>query len=104
MKSIVFVILALLVFTSCQQENLDLKKVAIQSSQETKDKKDHKVTICHKNKVTITIDRSALDAHLAHGDAVDMDGDGYFSGESECSLQVDCDDTVYSENNTCGRL
>jgi len=27
-----------------------------------------KVTICHKGKVTITISRSALPAHLAHGD------------------------------------
>jgi type IV secretory pathway VirB10-like protein len=29
-----------------------------------------KVTICHKNKVTITISKSALPAHLAHGDKV----------------------------------
>jgi outer membrane biosynthesis protein TonB len=29
-----------------------------------------KVTICHKGKVTITISRSALPAHLAHGDKI----------------------------------
>jgi hypothetical protein len=29
-----------------------------------------KVTICHKGKVTITISRNALDAHLAHGDSI----------------------------------
>jgi uncharacterized protein YraI len=35
---------------------------------------DHKVTICHmagdNKKVTITVDMSALDAHLAHGDSI----------------------------------
>jgi hypothetical protein len=29
-----------------------------------------KITICHKGGVTITIDVAALDAHLAHGDAI----------------------------------
>jgi hypothetical protein len=30
----------------------------------------HKVTICHKGKNTISVDRNALDAHLAHGDTI----------------------------------
>jgi hypothetical protein len=30
----------------------------------------HKITICHKGHVTITIDVAALDAHLAHGDSI----------------------------------
>ena len=31
---------------------------------------DHKVTICHKGKVVISVDRNALNAHLAHGDTI----------------------------------
>src|SRR5205085_487514 len=30
----------------------------------------HKITICHKGHVTITVDDAALDAHLAHGDTI----------------------------------
>jgi hypothetical protein len=50
-----------------------------------------KVKVCHKGKI-ISIDSHAVEAHLAHGDAVDMDGDGFFAGENACSAP-DCDDT-----------
>ena len=30
----------------------------------------HKITICHKGHIRITIDQRALDAHLAHGDSI----------------------------------
>ncbi len=33
-----------------------------------------------------------MSAHQGHGDAVDMDGDGYFDLDSPCS-ETDCDDT-----------
>jgi hypothetical protein len=52
---------------------------------------EEKVTICHEGK-TIWIDPHALPAHQRHGDAVDMDGDGYFAGDNSCS-EPDCDDT-----------
>ncbi|HEX5170584.1 MAG TPA: hypothetical protein VFW11_15515 [Cyclobacteriaceae bacterium] len=52
---------------------------------------DCRVSICHKGKI-ITIDTHAVKAHVAHGDAVDMDGDGYFTGDNSCS-EPDCDDT-----------
>ena len=35
---------------------------------------DHKVTICHKGHVTITVDEHALSAHEGHGDPVDTPG------------------------------
>lgn len=42
-------------------------EAAVQSS---RNDGDHKITICHKQKVTITIDQSAWPAHQAHGDTV----------------------------------
>ena len=74
----------LFVLPSCNQEDeiidTDLKG------------KKEKVTICHKGK-TITINGNALKAHINHGDAVDLDGDGYYDKENTCSEGVDCDDT-----------
>lgn len=35
-----------------------------------RDRDDHKVTICHKGKNTITVDKSAVPAHLNHGDTM----------------------------------
>jgi hypothetical protein len=51
---------------------------------------DEKVKICHKGKI-IRVDGHAIRAHLGHGDAVDKDGDGYFTGDNSCSAP-DCDD------------
>ena len=51
---------------------------------------DKKVNVCHKGKI-ITINVHGLRAHIAHGDAVDKDGDGFFDGDNPCS-DVDCDD------------
>lgn len=31
---------------------------------------NEKVTICHKGRVTIEVDKSALNTHLAHGDTL----------------------------------
>jgi hypothetical protein len=39
-------------------------------TQSSRSDDDHKTTICHKKKVTITVDNSALPAHFAHGDTV----------------------------------
>lgn len=58
-----------------------------------------KANVCHNGNI-INISTAAISAHQAHGDAVDMDGDGY-NIENDCS-PVDCDDTTYSEDNTCG--
>jgi hypothetical protein len=52
---------------------------------------EDKVTVCHKGKI-IHIDAHALLAHKSHGDAIDMDGDGYFPGDNACT-EADCDDT-----------
>jgi hypothetical protein len=36
--------------------------------EDTSDHKDHKTTLCHKGRVTITVDTHALPAHKRHGD------------------------------------
>ena len=49
----------------------------------------------------INISLNAVSAHQAHGDAVDMDGDGYYDIENECMDIVDCDDTDPELNVSC---
>lgn len=94
--------LVFLVLTSCTQENLDFESFTEPLSKSTVQKeKASLVSICHNNGNQITISSASLNAHLAHGDAVDMDGDGFYNIENGCS-PVDCDDTTYSEDNTCG--
>ena len=66
----------------------------------------NKVDICHYSKSdgnwhVINVSTNAVSAHLAHGDAVDMDGDGFFDRENGCS-DIDCDgDTEYNPENIC---
>ncbi|HEY4656072.1 MAG TPA: hypothetical protein VIH22_16255 [Cyclobacteriaceae bacterium] len=57
---------------------------------------DDKVNVCHEGKI-IRINIHAVPAHQGHGDAVDMDSDGYFTGDNACS-EPDCDDTDASVN------
>lgn len=86
---VLFVILC----SSCQQEDLDHKPI-LQTSTETElfSKSNRKINVCHKGKI-INIASAALKAHIAHGDAIDMDNDGFYSIENSCSEIVDCDDT-----------
>lgn len=51
---------------------------------------DEKIKVCHKGKI-IHIDSHAIRAHKNHGDAFDLDHDGYFGGENSCT-EPDCDD------------
>jgi uncharacterized protein (TIGR02145 family) len=50
-----------------------------------------RVKVCHQNGIEIVIDEAALTTHIGHGDAVDMDDDGYFNGQNSCTA-IDCDD------------
>ena len=69
--SLLFVSSSVLFFSACEEE--------------------HRVKVCHKGKI-ITVDIHAVKAHQGHGDAVDLDGDGFFTGDNACSAP-DCDDT-----------
>jgi hypothetical protein len=56
-----------------------------------KDKKNSKVDVCHNDRI-INVSVNAVGAHQGHGDAVDLDGDGYFDIDNSCS-ETDCDDS-----------
>ena len=96
MKKTLYLLLATILFTSCQKviiTDFSPEKIGIVS---TKDKAN-KIDVCHKagnNKwQIITINRDALAAHLGHGDIVpDADADGY-SKTTPCGPGNDCDDT-----------
>lgn len=93
MKKLLLPLLAIFIFNSCQKQiptEQALKKTLIEefhSSSVT----HIKVKICHQNGVEIVIDEAALNTHIAHGDAIDLDDDGYFDRQNPCSA-VDCND------------
>lgn len=59
-----------------------------------------KVDICHNGHI-INVSVNAIPAHLMHGDPIDFDGDGYFSGPNNCNMPVDCDDNDGDYTNNC---
>lgn len=134
MKKIIYVMmLSLFVFIGCIQEDGILTQEVAKTTTNSNlfSKTDAKVSICHNGKM-IEIAQSAIEAHIAHGDAVDMDGDGFYTGDNPCSdpdfddaipfdqsilvdidgdgffttanpfSDVDCDDNAYSLENSCG--
>ncbi|NNE33363.1 MAG: hypothetical protein HKN40_13445 [Winogradskyella sp.] len=105
MKNLILFIVCCFLITSCSNDEIimDLETQddkMIKRDAHLLSKKKSKINVCHKKAGIISINESALNAHLAHGDAVDRDGDGFFNIENSCS-EVDCDDETYSENNTC---
>ncbi len=96
-KKIICVLLAgiLLVSYSCHKEEF----LATDHVSEASFRIDHtyaKIKVCHKGRV-ISTSIEAVRAHGAHGDAIDMDGDGYFDKQNACS-EIDCDDLDPSKN------
>jgi hypothetical protein len=92
------ILLLLLLAVSCEKEeiNLDENNFNTTISSEIQNNlatvRGEKINVCHNGKI-INVSINAVPAHIAHGDAVDMDGDGFFNQASECSTEVDCDDT-----------
>ena len=77
---------------ACQVDRLtegDLNPVSNTGDVSTSTKS--KTDVCHNGHI-INISNNALGAHQRHGDAVDMDGDGYFDIASVCG-EVDCNDS-----------
>ncbi len=78
-------------FYSCEEEESVFDSQAELIDDESKiNGKGAKVDICHNGRV-INVSINALDAHQRHGDAVDLDGDGFFDIDNVCS-ETDCDD------------
>jgi len=95
MKKLSLLFVCILTVASCERDALT-EEVSIQEKLQNRDvyaKRGNKVAVCHKNGEIIFVNENAIPAHIAHGDAVDMDGDGFFDQENSCSEGVDCDDT-----------
>jgi hypothetical protein len=95
MKKLLFVF-ALFMLVNCEKEvEVDYTSDFFQKeiNAKTIKKPDKKVDVCHKGRI-ISISLNSVKAHLAHGDAIDGDGDGYFNKENACSDEIDCNDEV----------
>ncbi len=94
MKNLLIPFLISLFLFSCTDESemdLMLERNQIHDISDTNFKNSDKVNICHKGKI-INVNSNSVLVHQTHGDAVDMDGDGYYDQENECG-PVDFDDS-----------
>ena len=101
MKKLSLVFVCILTIASCEKDALT-EEVSIEETVQNPDvyakqgnnaAKSKKIAVCHNNGNIIYIIENAVSAHIAHGDAVDMDGDGFFNQENSCAAGVDCDET-----------
>ena len=104
MKSKIYVLcLSLLVFMSCSKEEPIQEQQTLEKKSETFLKAAApKISVCHFAKSDniwefLEVNENSLNSHLKHGDAVDMDGDGYFNKDNGCS-ETDCDDSDAAVN------
>ncbi len=99
MKRLLFTVFAMLCLLGCDSDqntaNDEIQDTLVNTSTSLKGKKA-KIDVCHKGRI-INVSVNALGGHQGHGDAMDMDGDGYFDIENDCS-EVDCDDTNAAVN------
>ena len=86
-----------LILYSCQNDESAFEnRLELVGSGGDGDRKNSKVDVCHNGRI-INISINAVDAHQRHGDAVDLDGDGYFDIDNSCS-ETDCDDSNPDKN------
>lgn len=103
MKKIFFLPLLLAIFiVGCEKDStLEEQNLTTNIDNLNKAPKE-KVNVCHNGRIKqVPVD--GVSDHQGHGDAVDMDGDGYFDIASDCS-ETDCDDTSYAEDNWCPQI
>lgn len=98
MKKTIFLFAGILILASCSNESVLTDQV--EQNLSSFSSSVIKVNVCHGNAGEIIIGENAVQTHIDHGDAVDADGDGYYDKENPCS-EIDCDDTTYSEDNSC---
>ena len=93
MKKLILLVLVFAGIMACENEVIAPEITEIETDQGIGiSARTGGVSVCHKNAGEIVIGEAAVETHIAHGDAVDRDGDGYFDIENDCS-EVDCDDT-----------
>ncbi|WP_235297924.1 DUF1566 domain-containing protein [Portibacter marinus] len=100
MKNLICLFLAVFIIVGCEKESIsdlhaELEIYETHSLMSPTNKRE----VCHKGEI-ISIDLTSIPDHQAHGDAIDMDGDGFFNIDNPCS-EIDCDDTLYNPENLC---
>ena len=90
MKKLVFLLLVFAGFMACENEIIQELPQETSVTEDMTARQNNKIDVCHKGSI-INVSVNALSGHQEHGDAVDMDGDGYFDLENDCS-ETDCDD------------
>lgn len=102
MKKLLLPFLAMLFLISCGKESSNelISEVDINENVSAATRNANKRDVCHNGNI-INININAIPAHQAHGDAVDMDGDGFFDIENDCGMPVDCDDTDDQLTDNC---
>jgi hypothetical protein len=95
MRKVLFPICGLLLLAACEKEQVAPGGT---EANQALDFRATKVMVCHNTgsdtnpwEILELSDMAWVNAHQDHGDAVDMDGDGYFDRENGCS-ETDCDD------------
>ena len=92
MKKILLPFLAILFLISCEKESTTLQEEeAVYENTSATARNPNKRDVCHNGNI-INVSINAIPGHQAHGDAVDMDDDGFFDIDNPCS-ETDCDDT-----------
>jgi uncharacterized protein (TIGR02145 family) len=90
MKKLYFFTFLLAIFiVGCEKDSTSLEEQNLTTTIDTLTK-GPKVDVCHNGRIK-NVSVNALSGHQGHGDAVDMDGDGYFDIANDCSA-TDCDD------------
>jgi hypothetical protein len=93
MKKLLLPLLAILFLISCEKEGATdlLTEQSTYEDGAANMRSSNKRNVCHNGNI-ININVNAIAAHQAHGDAVDMDEDGFFDIENDCGESIDCDD------------
>lgn len=99
MKKLFLPLLLATFIIGCEQESPIDQVSADYTYENGSNTEGNKVDVCHNGRI-INVSVNAVPAHQGHGDAVDMDGDGYFDIENDCS-ETDCDDSDYNIENNC---
>ena len=99
MNKFILLFVGILMFASCSNDSIVPEEVEISTTNpDVLARQGNKVDVCHKGEI-INVSVNSLSAHQGHGDAVDMDGDGYFDIENSCS-EIDLDDTKSFDQST----
>ena len=103
MRKFILLFASILILASCSEEVVIVEEAVIadETFEDTgsTSRDGTKVGVCHKNAGEIVISESALDTHIAHGDAIDWDGDGFYDKENPCS-EIDLDDSIPFDQST----